>query len=186
MNFRRYLIHSFVALLCGLSLPAHALCVGPLGQCILSVKTINQLQFGSMVITASGVVTLDSHGGTLSGPVITPAFLKGNTSPATFIVSCRVDALAIQELGGFSYMVSVFPAPDLQKTDSTPSSAIPISQFSISPLSAEAPSATNTYTVEKCAGYSKTFTVEARLAVGALQKPGNYDSKFTFQASILP
>lgn len=186
MKFRHYLIHSFVALLCGLSLPANALCVGPLGQCILSVKTINQLQYGSMVVTASGGVTLGSHGGTLSGPVITPTFLKGTASPATFLVSCTVNDLTKQELGGFSYRVSVSSASDLQKTGSTPSSSMPISQFSIRPLSAEAPSATNTYTVQKCAGYSKTFTVVARVAVGASQKPGNYDSKFTFRASILP
>jgi hypothetical protein len=184
MKLRPFLFHGIAALFCGLSLPAHAFCFGLLGEgCVLSVAKNNDLQFGSMVVTGSGSVTLDPQGGALTGPVMTPTFLRGNTKPAEFTVQCTVKSGITVSLRPFFYRVSVEAGPSLDKTYGTAAN-MAIDNFSIRPLRPSVSQSTeNEYEVRNCEGYSQTFTVGARLTVDASQTPGTYDSTLNFLAS---
>jgi hypothetical protein len=162
MTLRITLLAGLFAVLCGLSLPAHAICIG----CSLAVTKDSDLRFGPMVVVSGGSVTLNAQTGAVSGPVMTPASLSGPTGPATFRVTCHVSGIGVG-VGGFSYRVSLVNTPTSVNASTT---QMPIRTFAVFP------SASNAYRVNTCRGYSQTFRVGATLAVDGSQAPGTYTS----------
>ena len=160
MMFAHCLKLSIAGLLCGLTLPAHALCTG----CTMTVTKAlsSDLRFGRMVVISPGTLTIDPQTGARSGTanVVTPASLSSSTGPAAFRVTCV-------GLGSLSYQVAVVSSPtSLHKA----SGAMPIGNFTTFPA------ASIERQVSSCLGYSEIVYVGATLTVGASQPPGGYTS----------
>lgn len=166
MTLRHCFIATAAVLLYGLSVPAHALCLG----CTLAVIKKNDLRFGSLVVLYGGPVTLDPQGNRSGGGVWTPSSMQNSAGPATFVVSCSFSYFLGASLGGFSYRVSLGNTPEFFDV-STPSANMSISSFVLSPSAAS-----NEHHVADCRGYTKEFTVGATLTVNESQAPGIYTS----------
>ena len=160
MMFAHRLKLSLAGLLCGLTLPVHALCTG----CTLTVtkEMSSDLSFGRFVVISPGTLTIDPQTGARSGTanVVTPASLSSSTGPAAFRVACV-------GLGSLSYQVAVVSSPNLLNTAS---GAMPIGNFTTFPA------ASLERQVSSCQGYSEIVNVGATLTVGASQPAGGYTS----------
>lgn len=158
MIFSYRLKLSLAWLLCGLSLPAHAVCTG----CTMNVAKVagSDLRFGPMVVISPGTLTMNPQTGARSGTasVVTPASLGASTGPAAFRVTCL-------GVGSLSYQVAFISTPS---SINTPSGAMPIGNFVTFPATSVERQVTN------CQTYSEIVTVGATLTVGASQSPGSY------------
>jgi hypothetical protein len=151
---------SLVWLLCGLSLPAHAACIG----CTLSLAKVagSDLRFGPMVVISPGTLTIDPQTGARSGTahVVTPASLGGGAGPAAFRVTCV-------GVGNLFYRVAFVSTPT---SITQASGAMPIGNF------VAFPAASIERQVSSCLGYSEIVNVGATLTVGSAQPSGGYTS----------
>ena len=157
-----------VGLLCGLTLPAQALC----HLCTMVVAKESDLRFGSMIVISPGMLTLAPETGLRAGTasVVTPTSFNSSTGPAAFRVTC-VGA------GNLSYQVAVVSSPISLNTSA---SAMPIGNFLTSPA------ASIERQVNNCLTYSEIVYVGATLTLGAYQSPGSYSqvSDITLEVRI--
>lgn len=160
MMFSQNLKLSLAGLLCGLTLPAHAICTG----CTMTVakEAGSDLRFGRMIVISPGTLTMDPKTSVRTGTanVVTPGSLGSITGPAAFRVTCV-------GVGSLSYQVAIVSSP---VSLNSPSSAMPIGNF------VTFPAASFERQVSSCMGYSEIVTVGATLNVGVSQPPGGYTS----------